>query len=215
MKISCEFHMKLVSEIHTQRLCQCTSLQGGGSRESFIMGGKFSSGENQNLLKFQMSPPPPSFIPFILDCQCTLCMNTWHSSATSYMWPFIFCFHYRWVVNRVDISIRKLGRWTFYDRETQKDVKEEKESEKKSEAHEEKGSEKISKTKEKGKWRIGLFLKKMISVILMWMDSFFIRSDLDLNFHHSTRTVLVFFQTLMIGLGCLTVDGSLHGDTLR
>ena len=47
----------------------------------------------------------------------------------------------------MDISIRKLGRWTFYDRETQKDVKEEKESEKKSEAHE----EKISKTKEKGK----------------------------------------------------------------
>ena len=60
----------------------------------------------------------------------------------------------------MDISIRKLGRWTFYDRETQKDVKEEKGSEKKSEAHEEKGSEKISKTKEKGKWRIGLFLKK-------------------------------------------------------
>lgn len=51
----------------------------------------------------------------------------------------------------MDISIRKLGRWTFYDRETQKGVKEEKESEKKSEAHEEKGSEKISKTKEKGK----------------------------------------------------------------
>lgn len=187
----------------------------GWVKRIFHNGGQILKWRKSKFIEIPDESPPPSFIPFILDCQCTLCMNTWHSSATSYMWPFIFCFHYRWVVNRVDISIRKLGRWTFYDRETQKDVKEEKESEKKSEAHEEKGSEKISKTKEKGKWRIILFLKKMISVILMWMDSFFIRSDLDLNFHHSTRTVLVFFQTLMIGLGCLTVDGSLHGDTLR
>nr|XP_022324056.1 cytochrome c oxidase assembly factor 1 homolog [Crassostrea virginica] len=68
-----------------------------------------------------------------------------------YTWAERASLEDKWVVNRVDISIRKLGRWTFYDRETQKDVKEEKESEKESEAHEEKGSEKISKTKEKGK----------------------------------------------------------------